>query len=154
MGKWTVSIETRRRVTQKPSKSNSSVAEKATQRADALGDVEASSLARVVAEQHGVTFEELFHHSRSRAPIATTRQIAMYLLHVLLGRTLTEVGEFFGRDRTTVSHACARIEDMRDDDKFESEMTDLEDRIWTLLSQKTNAIDVVVPDAVEAANDK
>lgn len=153
MGKWTVSIETNKQLGQPP-RVEPSGADKATQRADAIGDLKASILARAVADHHGVTFQELFHHSRSRAPIATTRQIAMYLLHVLVGRTLTEVGEFFRRDRTTVAHACARIEDMRDDDKFEIEISTLEDKIWALLAESPDVFSLEKPRCAEPANDR
>ena len=53
----------------------------------------------------------------------------MYLSHVVLGRTLMEIGEVFGRDRTTVSYACALIEDMRDDPQFDDEVSGLERQI-------------------------
>jgi hypothetical protein len=54
--------------------------------------------------------------SRGRAaPISLARQMAMYLAHVAFRLSLTEVGQLFGRDRTTVSHACGVIEDLRDD---------------------------------------
>jgi len=53
----------------------------------------------------------------------------MYLSHVMLGRTLAEVGEAFGRDRTTVSYACALMEDLRDDPRFDAEVADLEQQI-------------------------
>lgn len=52
---------------------------------------------------------------RGRRPISQARQTAMYLAHVAFGMTLTRVGICFGRDRTTVRHACARLEDSRDD---------------------------------------
>ena len=97
--------------------------------ADQMGDCQASVLARIVARSHQVTAAELFHHSRSRAPIALTRQMAMYLMHVVLGRSLTEVGRFFRRDRTTVAYACSRIEDMRDDREFDEELDRLEQQI-------------------------
>lgn len=114
----------------------SSRAERAVIAADALGDHKASVLTRVIAQVHGVSVIELFYHSRSRAPIATTRQIAMYMMHVVVGRNLTEVGRFFGRDRTTVSHACSRIEDMRDDHKFDCEIDKLEARYISILQGK------------------
>ncbi len=53
--------------------------------------------------------------NRGRSPVARARQTAMYLAHVAFGLTLTRVGVCFGRDRTTVRHACAVIEDSRDD---------------------------------------
>ncbi len=89
-------------------------------------------MACLVAEAHGVTVQELFHHSRSRAPIAATRQLAMYLMHVALGRSLTEVGAFYGRDRTTVSHACGLVEDQRDLPSFDAEVCELEKQISEL----------------------
>jgi len=113
----------------------SSRAERAVRAADEIGDRAGSMLVRIVAQAHDVTVTELFHHSRSRAPIAATRQLAMYLMHVVLGRNLTEVGRFFGRDRTTVSYACIRIEDMRDDPGFEQQVLELEMRIAQAVSQ-------------------
>jgi chromosomal replication initiation ATPase DnaA len=50
----------------------------------------------------------------------------MYLAHVHFGLSLSQVGSNFGRDRTTVSHACARVEDSRDDPKFERVLACLE----------------------------
>ena len=64
--------------------------------------------------------------SRCRDTTARARQLAMYLAHVVLGRSLAEVGDAFRRDRTTVSYACARIEDMRDDPLFDAEVSRLE----------------------------
>lgn len=64
---------------------------------------------------------------RDRLPeTARARHIAMYLCHVMLSRNLREVGLAFGRDRTTVSHACALIEDLRDDPAFDRELCRLE----------------------------
>lgn len=53
----------------------------------------------------------------------------MYLSHVILGRSLAEIGSAFGRDRTTVSYACALIEDMRDDPVFDEEVSRFERRL-------------------------
>lgn len=71
----------------------------------------------------------LLHPSRCRARVAAARQLAMYLMHVMLGKSLTEVGQCFGRDRTTVAHACAKIEDQRDDAGFDRYVMRLEDQI-------------------------
>jgi chromosomal replication initiation ATPase DnaA len=62
-----------------------------------------------------VSVAELRCRTRGPAPAAYARQTAMYLAHVHLGLSLSEVGRRFSRDRTTVSHACARVEDSRDD---------------------------------------
>lgn len=53
--------------------------------------------------------------SRRAAHVAEARQIGMYLAHTVLRRSMTRVGHVFGRDRTTVRHACNRIEDLRDE---------------------------------------
>lgn len=60
---------------------------------------------------------------------ARARQLAMYLAHTMLGKSLADVGEAFGRDRTTVSYACNLIEDLRDDPAFEAAVTRLEELI-------------------------
>ncbi len=39
----------------------------------------------------------------------------MYLGHVTFGISMHDVGIIFARDRTTVAHACAVVEDARDD---------------------------------------
>jgi chromosomal replication initiation ATPase DnaA len=57
--------------------------------------------------------------NRGRQPIALARQTAMYLAHVAFGLSFTRIGICFGRDRTTVRHACALIEDHRDDPALE-----------------------------------
>lgn len=63
--------------------------------------------------------KELRQTGRSRTEIARVRQIAMYVTHVTLRLTMTDVGRGFRRDRTTVMHACHLIEDMRDDEEFD-----------------------------------
>lgn len=83
----------------------------------------------LVAQQKNVPAQALTHSRRNRLPIARARQLAMYLSHVVLGRSLMEIGEVFGRDRTTVSYACALIEDMRDDPQFDGEVSGLERQI-------------------------
>jgi hypothetical protein len=57
---------------------------------------------------------------------AFARQIAMYLAHVGFGLSMAEVGKAFGRDRTTVVHACHVIEDRRDETRFDELLDHLE----------------------------
>lgn len=64
--------------------------------------------------------------TRGRSRVAFARQVAMYLAHVTFGLTLTTVGRAFGRDRTTVSHACALVEDARDNPEFDRTLELLE----------------------------
>lgn len=85
-----------------------------------------SDVVRLVAHERKVPVRQLLAGSRCRARVARARQLAMYLAHVMLSHSLTTVGEAFGRDRTTVSHACALIEDMRDDPLFDADVSRLE----------------------------
>lgn len=62
-----------------------------------------------------------------RAPLIDfARQVAMYLASCTFGMTMTRIGELFGRDRTTVSHAVRVIEDSRTDPVFDAKLTRLE----------------------------
>jgi len=83
----------------------------------------------LIARARQVPIRLLTHPSRCRHETARARQLAMYLSHVVLGRSLTEIGDAFGRDRTTVAHACAVIEDLRDDRQFDAEVTALEHQL-------------------------
>ena len=80
----------------------------------------------LVARAFAIPADDLRQASRCRAPVALARQAAMYLANVAGGVNLTQVGQGFGRDRTTVAHACARIEDLRDDPRFDLSLTLLE----------------------------
>lgn len=67
-----------------------------------------------VSEVFGIEGGHLAHLTRGVARTAFARQVAMYLAHVACRMSLTEVGRVFGRDRTTVAHACRLVEDKRD----------------------------------------
>ena len=73
----------------------------------------------ICAVVFSVSGRELRAPSRSEQSIARVRQIAMYLCHVTLSITLTEVGRGFGRDRTTVAHAVQTVEQLRDEPDFD-----------------------------------
>ncbi len=68
----------------------------------------------LVARTFAVRESDLLAKTRCRAQTAFARQVAMYLAHTSFGLSLTEVGALFERDRTTVAHGCALIEDRRD----------------------------------------
>lgn len=91
-------------------------------------------LAELVAAERGVAIRALFQPDRGQADVALARQLAMYLMHVEFGRLYADVGRFFGRDRTTVSHACALIEDLRDAREFDAMLEQLR---LALLSEAT-----------------
>lgn len=93
-------------------------------RASAICDV-----VDLVSRHANVPIAAIFGSSRDTRPIARARQLAMYLAHVMLGENLTSVGLAFGRDRTTVSYACALIEDLRDDPRFDADVCALEQQL-------------------------
>lgn len=81
----------------------------------------------------------IFHMpNRSSAPIAFARQIAMYVAHVWLGLSLTEVGRYFGRDRTTVSHACQVVEDRRENRDVDRIVSSIETTVDKWLQNSSN----------------
>lgn len=79
-----------------------------------------------VAQVFGVDSVALEQHSRGVARVALARQVAMYLAHVGCGLSMTAAGRLFGRDRTTVAHACLIVEDKRDDPMFDRALDLLE----------------------------
>jgi hypothetical protein len=84
------------------------------------------AIEQAVIQVFGVAHDELHRISRGRAKVALARQVAMYLAHVACRLSLTDAGKLFNRDRTTVAHACAVIEDRRDDPLFDRALDLLE----------------------------
>jgi len=71
---------------------------------------------RLVAELFAAACErDLPEAAVRRRPRCHKRQIAMYLSHVVLSVPYRTIAKAFGRDRTTVMHACSVVEDRRDD---------------------------------------
>jgi chromosomal replication initiation ATPase DnaA len=83
----------------------------------------------LVSGELGVSLEDILQPSRGTAGCAHARQLAMYLCNVVLTRRIAAVGRLFGRDHSTVSYACNRIEDLRDDPRFDDSVARLEDRL-------------------------
>ncbi len=81
---------------------------------------------RAIAHVFEVASADIDLPRRGRARVALARQTAMYLVHVTCGLSLSDVGDLFARDRTTVRHACGLIEDMRDDHTFDLALQCLE----------------------------
>jgi chromosomal replication initiation ATPase DnaA len=90
-----------------------------------------AAIEQAVAQVFGVGYDDLHRTTRGRARIAFARQVAMYLAHVACRRSFTDTGRLFGRDRTTVAHACTVIEDRRDDPVFDRALDLLE---WAVRS--------------------
>lgn len=86
-----------------------------------------ASLARMmVAQAYDVPLEEIAATTRRNPRAALARQVAMYLAHVVLGMTMSEIADAFGRDRTTASYACQRIEDLRENPTHDGQLEWLE----------------------------
>lgn len=83
---------------------------------------------------------QLSAFSRGVARAAHARQVAMYLGHVACQLSLTDVGRMFCRDRTTVAHACAVIEDARDDPSFDRALDLLESAVPVLASRANSTL--------------
>jgi len=92
-------------------------------------EVEARFVVRLVAcalqeDEAGIVATD-----RGSTASARAHQIAMYLLHTSLSVPYGDVARMFGRDRTTVSHACRTVEDMRDDPMHDDFLRRLEEMV-------------------------
>jgi len=93
---------------------------------EALDRDRAVLITHLVAFATGVSAREIAAVGRVSVPASEARALAMYLAHTGLGWPLARVGTAFGRDRTTVGHACQRIEARRDDPAFDASVAELE----------------------------
>ncbi len=65
--------------------------------------------------------EEVRKPTRGRPLVARTRQVAVHLAHSVFALTHKQLAVEFGRDRSTVKHACQQIEQLREDNaEFDS----------------------------------
>jgi chromosomal replication initiation ATPase DnaA len=85
-----------------------------------------------VAQVYHIPPAMIVHGRRGRQKISTARQIAGYLCHIGFGITLTRIGLAFNRDRSSISHSCKRIEEMRDDAHFDRSLQCLENSLAVL----------------------
>lgn len=85
----------------------------------------------VVSCMMNIPRKALLQANRGTAEISLARQTAMYLMHTVLSRSYHDVSDYFGRDRTTVSHACRLVEDLRDDSEYEKQVTQMEELLTT-----------------------
>ncbi|MCA2373698.1 DNA replication protein [Agrobacterium genomosp. 3 str. CIP 111-78] len=96
----------------------------------AAGRDEVARICRLIrqltTEMVQLTGERLGARRDRRRSECHVRQIAMYVCHVQLGIPMSDIGPCFGRDRTTVGHACQVIEDRRDEPAFDEFVAALE----------------------------
>jgi chromosomal replication initiation ATPase DnaA len=95
-------------------------------------DPVAYALVEHFARQRRIGLRNLLQGTRGIGNAALSRQIAMYLVHVLLSRPQDVVGHLFVRERTTVSYACAAVEALRDEDPaLDVELRAIEAEGWS-----------------------
>ena len=80
----------------------------------------------ITKEMALVAGERISIRAERRRSVSHYRQIAMYVCHVSLQLSLSEIGLAFGRDRTTVAYSCRVIEDRRDDRVFDEFIASVE----------------------------
>ena len=83
-------------------------------------------VSQITAEMLSLLGDRVIVRRDRRRPSCHVRQIAMYVCHVALQMTLSEIGTAFGRDRTTVGHSCHVVEDRRDDAAFDEFVSAIE----------------------------
>lgn len=90
-------------------------------RHDAVDLMRCKVVWRLVCELFDAAFEPELSLSpmARRRPRCHMRQIAMYLSHVVLSVPYGTIAVAFGRDRSTVAHSCAVVEDRRDDKAYD-----------------------------------
>lgn len=73
------------------------------------------NIKRTVATYYNIRVADLSSARRTRS-LARPRQIAMSLAKELTQHSLPEIGEAFGKDHTTVLHACRKVKELRVED--------------------------------------
>jgi len=106
--------------------------------------------ALLCADLFSVSLSEIYGSKRGAARIALARQAAAYLAHVTFGLTYEAVGRALGRDRTTVAHACRRIEDLRDEPAFDRMIGEVEAEL-TRLSREPSHLRLCAAAPAQAA---
>lgn len=80
----------------------------------------------LVAMATDVSPSDIANQKRRTIAAVRARQIAMYLTHVSFHWPLARVAFAFGRDRTTCGYACHKVEDLRENIAFDTQMAVLE----------------------------
>lgn len=86
----------------------------------------------VVAMRLGTPMETITRAKRLSRPAIRVRRVSLYLAHVALGWPLERVGHAFGINRQTVSTACTRIEEAREERHLNDLLDQLTETIQTL----------------------
>ena len=73
------------------------------------------NIKRIVSTYFNIRLADLSSPRRTRS-LARPRQIAMALAKELTQHSLPEIGEAFGKDHTTVLHACRKVAQLKEED--------------------------------------
>lgn len=95
----------------------------------------ATILVQLTALATGAPAHEAQSEERSTARGARARQIAIYLASVVLNWPCERISLAFGRARSTISYACHRVEELRDDPAFDARLESWGAGIGTLLEE-------------------
>ena len=68
---------------------------------------------------HRIPINAIMDSRRGRKKVSEARQLSQYLCHIGFQQSFSDIGKSFKRDRTSVSHACQQIENMRDTDNYD-----------------------------------
>ena len=99
---------------------------------------------QIVAVYFQLPSELLLKFARGKASATRARQVSIYLMHTTLSFSFTQIAKIYGKDRTTIAHACRLIEDLRDDPEFDNRLVEFELTISIVL----NLSDAIVSDVV------
>lgn len=81
---------------------------------------------QLVVEMTALAGDRPLWRRDTRRSTCHVRQISMYVCHVVLRLSMADIGASFGRDRSTVGHACNVVEDRRDDAAFDAFVSAIE----------------------------
>jgi chromosomal replication initiation ATPase DnaA len=90
-----------------------------------LENPEVLKLTARVAASYRVPVSAVIGRARGKQVVAA-RQVSIYLSHVLLSRPMDEIAKMFDRHHSTVSYACHRVEDLRDEPRFDARLARIE----------------------------
>lgn len=86
-------------------------------------------IVEVVGEAFGVSPEDIFSAKRART-IVEPRQIAIYLTREMTSMSTLALGKAFGRDHSTIMHACDKVTDqLTATPELERRLNDLREKI-------------------------
>ena len=90
------------------------------------GAARARLTANLLSFTVGAPATEILGAMRGPPRAASARQVVMYLLAAAFGMSQLEIAAAVGRDRATVAHGLKRVEDKREDERFDLWLTRLE----------------------------